>query len=384
MGGAMKSRKRLRKENYTGCLLGGAVGDALGWPVEFEELDGIIRRFGPKGVMQMIPGKGGRYEITDDTQLTLFTAEGLLRGWVSSRRCGTAPDFAAALKRSYLCWLRTQGRYGEESYPEGEEAGWLLTVKGLHETRAPGETCLSALCDLKLSGPGLAANAGKGCGGVMRAAPPGLLAVRIGSGDGSDCAREAFAMGCQAARLTHGHPSGYYPAGILAAVVASVVQGETVEKAIELSLEFADDRAGTGETVEAVRAALRLYRDPTAPPAPETVESLGEGWIAVEALAIGLYCALAAGDDFARGVRLAVNHSGDSDSTGSITGNVLGALLGEQAIPRQWLERLELEEVIRQIGSDLFTGTEETESWLRRYPPCEVQGGSPRRRGEYG
>ena len=104
-------------------------------------------------------------------------------------------------------------------------------------------------------------------------------------------------------------------------------------------------------------------------PSSEAVESLGKGWTGDEALAISLYCALVAGDDFARGIRLAVNHSGDSDSTGSITGNILGAILGKEAIPDDWLNRLELEGVIRQVGNDLFTAFEGTKNWLKRYPP---------------
>src|SRR5690242_13777595 len=96
------------RDHYTGCLLGGAAGDALGWPVEFDPWDDIAQHFGPKGVTEMVPGEGGSFEITDDTQMTLFTAEGLLRAWTSARHYGTAPDFAAALKRSYLCWLSTQ------------------------------------------------------------------------------------------------------------------------------------------------------------------------------------------------------------------------------------------------------------------------------------
>jgi ADP-ribosylglycohydrolase len=90
------------------------------------------------------------------------------------------------------------------------------------------------------------------------------------------------------------------------------------------------------------------------------VESLGGGWVGEEALAIALYCALVAGDDFVKGVRLAVNHSGDSDSTGSITGNIMGALLGKQAIPRGWLDQLELVDVVRQVGNDLYTALEVT------------------------
>jgi len=75
---------RNEKEYYIGCLLGGAVGDALGWPVEFNDINDIVKRFGPEGVLDMVPGEGGLYEITDDTQMTLFTAEGLLRAWAAA------------------------------------------------------------------------------------------------------------------------------------------------------------------------------------------------------------------------------------------------------------------------------------------------------------
>jgi ADP-ribosylglycohydrolase len=93
---------------------------------------------------------------------------------------------------------------------------------------------------------------------------------------------------------------------------------------------------------------------------PEAIESQGGGWVGNEALAISLYCALVSGGDFMHGVRLAVNHSGDSDSTGSITGNILGALRGEHSIPLEWLEHLELMDVINQVGNDLFSTFEES------------------------
>ncbi len=84
------------------------------------------------------------------------------------------------------------------------------------------------------------------------------------------------------------------------------------------------------------------------------MESLGAGWIAEEALGISLYCSLAAGKDFEKGVLMAVNHSGDSDSTGAITGNILGSLYGLDSIPGQWVEGLELNSLIGETAEDLF------------------------------
>jgi ADP-ribosylglycohydrolase len=98
------------------------------------------------------------------------------------------------------------------------------------------------------------------------------------------------------------------------------------------------------------------------------VARLGEGWVAEEALAIGVYCALAAGEDFAAGVRLAVNHGGDSDSTGAIAGNLLGTALGVSAIPQRWLDKLELRTEIETIADDMLIWISDDRDWWNKYP----------------
>jgi ADP-ribosylglycohydrolase len=207
----------------------------------------------------MKAGKDGLFEITDDTQMTLFTAEGLLRAWTTARHSGSVPDFTTALQRSYLGWLSTQeGPRAKE--PNGTGADWLLAVEGLHERRAPGGTCLSALRDMALSGKKAADNTSKGCGGVMRAAPAGCLAVRINRSDQAGTALLAFELGRQAAALTHGHPSGHYPAGVLATVVSSILQGETIEAGIMRSLAILQGRNGSGETLADREARARGSR----------------------------------------------------------------------------------------------------------------------------
>ena len=84
------------------------------------------------------------------------------------------------------------------------------------------------------------------------------------------------------------------------------------------------------------------------------LRQLGQGWVAEEALAIAIYCALR-GKSFEESVVLAVNITGDSDSTGSITGNLLGAIHGVEAIPQRWLESLELRKAITEMADDLLT-----------------------------
>jgi ADP-ribosylglycohydrolase len=96
---------------------------------------------------------------------------------------------------------------------------------------------------------------------------------------------------------------------------------------------------------------------------------MGQGWVAEEALSISLYCALVAQSDFKTGILLAINHSGDSDSTGAITGNVLGALLGKTSIPPDWLARLELREEISKLADDIFRDPSRDDEWSEEYPP---------------
>ena len=94
---------------YRGCVLGGAVGDALGAPVEFMSLAEIQSRHGAEGIRDFAPAFGRVGSITDDTQMTLFTAEGLLRAWVRFALRGIGPAFDSVTANAYLRWLRTQG-----------------------------------------------------------------------------------------------------------------------------------------------------------------------------------------------------------------------------------------------------------------------------------
>jgi ADP-ribosylglycohydrolase len=191
----------------------------------------------------------------------------------------------------------------------------------------------------------------------MRVAPVGLV-----------CGADSFDLGCRFAALTHGHPSGWMAAGALAAIVEAVTRGVDLGVAAQTAAERCREIAGGYEVAEALEAAVALSQACRRPSADD-IESLGAGWVAEEALAISVYCALTA-TDFRDGVLNAVNHSGDSDSTGSITGNLLGTSLGVGDIDDGLLEPLEGREVIEQIADDLydaFVGGREPDS--ERYPP---------------
>ena len=335
---------------FRGCLLGGAVGDALGAPVEFMTLSDIRRQFGEAGIQDYAPAYGKLGAITDDTQMTLFTAEGMLRAYVCARKSGFAPVFASETARAYLRWLLTQ-EYQSKALPEEKPSGWLIGHPELFTRRAPGNTCISALRSLKSPGDP-AKNDSKGCGGVMRVAPVGMFFASWLGDDRNEISEWAFDTACELAAITHGHPTGQLTAGVLAAVVALVLKGMPLTEAIEKAKDQLRTHTSHEETLAAIECAQRLAQ--SKPSRTDVLQEMGEGWLAEEALAISLYCALSAAD-FESGIVLAVNHDGDSDSTGAITGNLLGALLGVEAIPRRWLDLVEMRETIQAMADDLAT-----------------------------
>lgn len=267
-----------------GCMLGLAVGDALGYPVEFHRAPHVSDMSSPL--------------YSDDTQMSIATAEGILQD-----------GSTLAVHRAYLRWLQTQSRPGQ--------------------ARAPGNTCLSALASGMIGTMDLPINTSKGCGGVMRVAPAGLVFTP----------GAAFRKGADYAAITHGHPSGYLSAGFLSELISCLVEGPGLREGLDAATGRLRAHAGHEETLAAVTEARRLAADPDR--ARSDIESLGGGWVGEQALAIAVYCALRFHDDFQSGVLASVNHAGDSDSTGCICGAILGTLLGISGIPPRWIERVE-------------------------------------------
>lgn len=323
LGEGDEERQRIRAS-----LFGGAIGDALGAEVEFWPLARIRARF-PDGVDRILPHDGLPAAVTDDTQMTLFTAEGLIRAAVRGRRKGICHP-ASVVHHALLRWLATQG---ETVRVEGidRDTGLILDPR-LHRRRAPGNTCLSALRASRHFGE-MARNDSKGCGTIMRVAPIGLFR----GGDVDSLADEC-------SHLTHGHPTGRDAARAWAHVLALVLQGTELPAATDTVLAMTLQP----ETRRAIEAALRAPPDGR----PETVESLGGGWVAEEALAIALYAGRVT-RDFEHGLRIAVTHSGDSDSTAAIAGNLLGLLFPDEVMAHDWRRQVECADLIDRIAGDL-------------------------------
>lgn len=321
-----------------GCMLGLAVGDALGAPVEFMRRSAILELYGEAGIQEFEAWGGqpaGSY--TDDTQMSVATARGVLdwqetSGW--SLSSGGAPELdslALAIWKRYREWARSP------ECPLG----------------APGRKCLEAIG----SGvPRLLTTSederGKGCGGVMRVSALGLG----GLGDAT------FEAAARAGTLTHRHPTSDTSCGFLAVLIASLVDGAGIAAAVDAARAELLGWDGHEETLDAVDSAVRLAAgdlddyaalDGIGRVQTETPDAHGKGWVAEEALGIGLFCALRHPDDFAAAVRAAANISGDSDSTASIAGAICGALMGEGGIPADWRARVQNRDLLVELADGL-------------------------------
>ena len=341
-------RSEAQHDAIRGCMLGGAVGDALGAPIEFMSKSAIQQKYGKDGVQDYVEFNDGTGAITDDTQMALFTAEGILRAYVRGREKGICSP-ASVVKFAYQRWLKTQG-YTSAVPEDFINSGWLINEKQLFSSRAPGMTCLSALEQNTLQ----ANNNSKGCGTVMRMAPAGLF---------YDPAT-AYELGCEFSAITHGHPTGITAGGAFAMLISYLRYGKSLAAALDLVEKHLENIPDAAETLAAIRKARTA----------KSIMQLGEGWVAEEALAIGIYCALHHTWNFKAGVLEAINIAGDSDSTGCIAGNILGVLNGENAIPEKWRKNLREYKIVSQIADDLSVQFEAssdghvTENWWQKYP----------------
>ncbi len=362
-----------------GCLMAGAAGDALGYEVEFMDRSAILSRFGERGITKFAIHSSGKALISDDTQMTLFTANGLLN----------APSLQLNLKfavvRAYIDWFYTQ--VGTKNKMK---SCWLSEIEALHALRAPGNTCMSSLSAIARGGD--PCNNSKGCGGIMRVAPVALYAAVRENFDDVMVAE----LAADVAECTHQHPLGFLPASLLSVLIYKVVKMSPAQVREEIDNIVAEtitilDRIYVGRyerdkeclrelTNQAVVLAHSGIED------AEAIRILGEGWVADEAWAIALYSAIRHIDSVEEAIITSVNHDGDSDSTGSICGNIMGAIYGYDHIKERNIfclegssleDTLELSEIIIALADDLSTDcvvckhdhidTPEKRQWYDRY-----------------
>ncbi len=312
------------KEKFLGCMYGLAIGDALGFPVEFLTLKQIKEKYGEKGIekfesfARFLPGT-----FSDDTQMSLATAQALIRG----RKDDSLEKIMGKVKEEYVVWSHSR-----------------------ENNRAPGETCMRGCANLAqgIHWTQSGIKASKGCGAAMRTAPIGLYFNNLD---------KLIDVAYGASICTHAHDTGI-SSGIATALLTRLALNgcqlnEISAKAQEL-LNYAGKRHNFNpeETNQKLQQVVQLLQE-----RPESaIPKIGEGWVGEEAIGIATYCFLKYPKDYKKAVLTAVNITGDSDSTGCITGAISGTYNGIQGIPKKWLEKVEKKYFIRDLSEMLREG----------------------------
>lgn len=304
-------------------LIGGALGDAFGHPVAFDSLAAIRKRHGSAGLREP-EFQRNHLIVSDETQLTLFTLEGLTRAMQEPNR--SERDLLEQIRHSYLDWLESQGFGGGE----GNHPTRLLKHAALHMQRAPGKTCIRALRSGGGGSPESPINDSLESSGVLRVAPVAFMPEMN--------LERAFRLGARAAALTHGHPASYLPAGILAAAVHGALEGKPLQTAMIHAGDQARAMRGHEQTLNTLRAAIDASIHPYVGQLPD---GLGKGRESGVALSIGFYAA-SHSRDFREVMAIAANHDGDSDVAASVAGQLFGALHGIESLPHGWVRCLDV------------------------------------------
>lgn len=382
-------------DSIRGCLMAGAAGDALGYEVEFMSRRAILSRYGERGITRFELDSNGKALISDDTQMTLFTANGMLMGLTRGYMRGIGGRPEKYVVGAYLDWYYTQTGEAGMCWKHT----WLRDLPEMAQLRAPGNTCLSA-CESLLRGEAVVNNS-KGCGGIMRVASMALLDAGYSSrGDNAYSLEELAEAGGEIAECTHKHPLGFLPASLLTVLLYKVVPmtAKHVQEAIDdivaetldcLDVIYKDKYASDKHYLrELTEKAVQLAHSDISD--ADAILQLGEGWVAEETWAIALYCVIRHIDSVEDAIIASVNHDGDSDSTGSVCGNIMGAIYGYEYIKNRNIfcpngqeleDTLELSEIILALADDLSTGcviseydpidTPEKRQWYDRY--CEMK-----------
>ncbi len=304
------------ESRYQGCILGLAIGDALGMPTEFKSLTEIRECFGPEGVTDLEAGDWAAGHFTDDTQMTLALAEGIL----AAGRDASVDAIMTEAAREFVAWNEA---------PVGGH-------------RAPGGTCQRGCRNLAAGVPWRDSGDpnSKGCGTAMRAAPVGLA----WPGD-YERIRE---IGVAQSLATHGHPCALAGSVAVAALVSMALESERPERMLERTIALTEDIS------EEFVAHLARVPEALASESLVAWELLGKAWVAEEAVAGALYCFLRSPSDYRATVLRAANTDGDSDSLACIAGAISGAYNGLEAIPEAWRTRVERADELRDVAHRLF------------------------------
>ncbi len=335
-------------KRHEGCLLGLAVGDALGFTVDDKSWEEICRDYGPNGLLgyDLVNGTA---QVTGYTQLAAFTLNALLLSISRGSR-----EYLRYTVQGLREWARNQQFHRD---PE-KSLCWVAKPKELRRHLNRDARMLDALRFSQLGRPDAPLNRNTGAGVL-----PGAVAIGMFYRPERMTPERIGALSFDAACLTHGDRETELAAAVLAYTVAGVLQHpeSTLQTQVEAAMGAADRQFGEAfpqemaQLTARLKLALQLAGQPDIP-SQAAMERLG-CLTAAQCLAGGIYAAVLCSGDFDVGMIAAVNHSGCSAATGAVTGALLGAALGAEALPDFYVEELDCLPWLRELAKDIQRGT---------------------------
>lgn len=331
-----------------GCMLGMAVGDAMGAGVDNKSLADIRADYGPDGLLGYDLANGFA-EISSYTQVAAFTMNGLLVGMTRGQlRMPFIPHVTAALKE----WARSQ------YFPRETESRscWLCHESHMRRRRNMDARTLDALTRGVTGTPEKPANSSDGPGTLPAAAVAGLLFSKERMQ-----VQDVGTLAAQTVALTHGDPSAFLSGAALAYTVAGIAQDPESPLRTHF-INAADAVAAQFSSYPEAGLLCKKIKNAVAMADNDTQDStqVMEQLVCMKAdqvLCGAVYACLASEEDFDRAMIVAINHSGKSAAVGAVAGAILGARLGVSALPEFYLDCLDAGAVIKELSADFASST---------------------------
>ena len=341
-----------KRDAYRGCLLGLAIGDAMGYPADTKTWPQIQEDYGPYGLMGY-DLRNGYAEVSSHTQIAVFSCNGLLLGLTRGQVYGKMAPFVRYVGLAQQEWAAGQRRYDQP----GRNHCWVFRVSELRSRHCTDTRMVETLNRGKL---------GSLEDPVNKHDTPAAITSAVAAGIFGDTGRlnpqEADRLGAESVALTHGHPLAFLPGVAVAHLIGNclrhphvglnlLVKGALVALQEQFSREYPRE---VGQITALIEQAVSLAEERLVRPV-DAMERL-KCDTGAEVLAGAIYAALLCEEDFDNAMVIAVNHSGRSAAVGSLTGAILGARLGEQALPDFYMDGLEIADVLRDLADDLVQG----------------------------
>lgn len=340
-----------RKSAYRGCLLGLAIGDAMGYPVDTKNISQIRADYGPNGILgyDLVNGYA---DVTSHTQLAAFSGNGLLLGMTRGQVYGRMGPYVRYAHVAQREWAIGQRRYDQPS----RNHCWTFLVPEFRRRHCTDTRMVETLNREKIGTLEIPVNTYDNPASIASAVPAALFAATVRMDQ-----EEADRLGAESVALTYGNPLAFLPGAVIVHLITGSIRKADMPlpELVEESIRSLDDQFGsqyrqTAQVIALIRKAVALSKDFSVLPV-DAMEIL-KCDSGAEVLAGAIYAALIYERDFDSAMIVAVNHSGRSTAVGAIAGAILGARIGEENLPEFYLEGLEVLPVLQTLADDLHQG----------------------------